>query len=60
MSDIKIGIKLMQEPSKNIGEILIDFYENMIELEKDMQRSGKQAALIVMTINDVKDVIKVG
>jgi len=54
MSDIRIAIKQMQEPSKSIGEILIDFYENMKQLEKDEHRGGKQATLIVMTINDIE------
>jgi len=57
MSDIRIAVKQLDEPSKSIGEALLDFYETMKGLEKDEHRGGKQATKIVMTINDIKDVV---
>jgi len=56
MSDIKIAVKQLPEPSKKIGEILIEFYETMKMLENDKHRGGKQATKIVMTINDIEGV----
>lgn len=57
MSDIRITIEHLQEPSKSIGKILIDFYETMKRLEKDEHhRGGKQANKIVMTICDIEKV----
>ena len=58
MSDIRIAIKQLDEPSKTIGEILIDFYETMKRLENDEHRGGKQATKIVMTISDIEKLIK--
>ena len=54
MSDIRIAIKQIEEPSKSIGEILIEFYETMKQLEKDEYKDGKQATKIVMAINDIE------
>ena len=48
------AIKQLEEPSKSIGEILIEFYETMKQLEKDEHRGGKQATKLVMTINDIE------
>jgi len=53
MSDIRLSIRQLEEPSKSIGEILIDFYETMKNLEKDGKKR-EQATKIVMTINDVE------
>lgn len=55
MSDIRQSIKQLEEPSKIIGEILLEFYETMKALEKDKQKGGKQATKIVMTINDIEN-----
>lgn len=52
MSDLKQGISLLNEPSKTIGTMLVEFYEDMKALESDKYRAGKQATLVVMTIND--------
>jgi hypothetical protein len=58
MSDIRQSIPQLEEPAKSIGEILIEFYETMKQLEKDEHRGGKQATKIVMTINDIEQLIK--
>lgn len=58
MSDIRIAIAQLEEPSKSIGEILIGFYEDMKQLEKDEHRAGKQATTIVMAINDIEKITK--
>jgi uncharacterized protein YoxC len=57
MSDIRQSVELIEEPDKSIGKILIEFYQTMKGLESDMHRGGKQATKIVMTINDIKDII---
>jgi len=57
--NIKKAINKMEEPSKRIVEILVDFYETMKHLEKDENRKGKQATKIVMTINDIEKLFKV-
>lgn len=57
MTDIRTSIQQLDEPSKSIGEILIEFYETMKRLEKDEHRGGKQATKIVMTINDLEKII---
>lgn len=44
--------------AKEIGEILIEFYETMKALENDEHRGGKQATKIMMTINDLEKLIK--
>ena len=58
MSDVRIGINELSSPSKEIGIILMDFYDNMKTLETDEHRGGKQATLIVMTINDIEELNK--
>ena len=58
MSDIRISIQGLEEPSKSIGNALIEFYETMKSLEKDEHRGGKQATKIVMTINDIEEIFK--
>lgn len=57
MSDIRIAINQLEEPSQSIGKILIEFYETMKALEKDMHKGGKQATKIVMTISDLEKLI---
>lgn len=57
MSDIRNGIRTLTEPSKSIGEALIEFYETMKALESDTERGGKQATKIVMTINDIEKLL---
>ena len=57
MSNIKIAINQFDEPSKNIGNILIEFYETMKKLDNDQHKGGKQATKIVMTINDILESI---
>lgn len=53
MSDIRMALEGVDDPQKSIGKILIDFYENMKDLERDPHRGGKQATLIIMTMNDI-------
>jgi hypothetical protein len=55
MSNIRTAIQQMEDPSKSIGEILIEFYETMKHLENDEHKGGKQATKIVMTINDIEN-----
>ena len=55
MSNIRIAIEQLEEPSKSIGKILIEFYETMKRLENDKEVDGKQATLIVMTMNDIEN-----
>jgi hypothetical protein len=55
MSDIRIGIEQLEEPSKSIGKILIEFYETMKRLENDKEAGGKQATLIVMTMDEIEN-----
>ena len=57
MSDIRFAISQLGEPEKSIGNILIEFYQIMKNLEKDPERGGKQATKIVMSINEIKDLI---
>lgn len=57
MSNIKIAINQFDEPSKSIGNILIEFYETMKKLDNDQHKGGKQATKIVMTINDILESI---
>lgn len=57
MSNIKQAIEQLEEPSKSIGNILIEFYETMIELEDFKLKTEMQATKIVMTINHIKHVI---
>lgn len=54
MSDIRVSINQLNEPSKSIGKTLIEFYETMKELENDANRGGKQATKIVMTISEIE------
>ena len=58
MSDIRHAIPHLHEPDKTIVQSLVDFYREMKALEKDPQRGGKQATLIVMTLNDIKRATK--
>jgi hypothetical protein len=52
MSSLKQALQQLPEPTKEIGNMLIEFYETMKALEKDAERGVKQATKIVMTIND--------
>ncbi len=54
MSNTKQTRNPLTELSKSIGKILIEFYDTMKLLEKDEHRGGKQATIIVMTINDIE------
>lgn len=58
MSDIRIAIKQLPEPRKSIGEILIEFYQTMKQLETDTHRGGKQATKIIMAISDLENLIE--
>jgi len=58
MSNIKKGLSQAKEPIKSAGFSLIDFYESMKKLENDKEKGGKQATLIVMTINDIEHIIE--
>jgi hypothetical protein len=43
---------------KKIGIILVEFYEHMKAQEKiGVEKGGKQATIIVMAINDIKEII---
>jgi ribosomal protein S20 len=58
MSDIRTAIQQMTEPNKSVGEILMEFYDTMKQLEKDKEHGqGKQAVKIVMTMNDINYLI---
>jgi hypothetical protein len=52
MSSLKQVLQQLPEPTKEIGNMLIEFYDTMKALEKDAERGGKQATKIVMTISD--------
>lgn len=54
MSDIKKALTLAGGEDEKIGNILIEFYEDMRKLEKDPERGGQQATLIIMTIQQLK------
>jgi len=58
MGDIRIAIAQMAEPQKSLYTTLLEYYEYMKKLEKDEARGGKQATLIVMTVNDIEDIFK--
>lgn len=58
MSNIKLVIEKLPTPKKEIGKILIDFYETMKGLEIDKERGGKQATKIVMTISDLEKLLR--
>jgi hypothetical protein len=48
----------MDQLDKEIGQILIEFYDTMKQLENDFARHGKQATKLIMTINDLKELIE--
>jgi hypothetical protein len=54
MSSIKYALQQCDEQTKTLGLLLIEFYENMKLLENDIEKGGKQAVLIIMSINDIK------
>jgi cell division protein ZapA (FtsZ GTPase activity inhibitor) len=58
MSNIRLYVQILEEPSKSIANILIEFYDTMKELEKYKDKGGMQATKIVMTINDIEDLLK--
>lgn len=58
MADILIAIAQLEEPARSIGLALDEFYDRMKALEKDPARGGKQATLIVMTMNDIEHIIR--
>lgn len=58
MADIRIGLQGIAEPDRSIGLILDEFYRNMKALDFDPHRGGKQATLIIMTMNDILDAVK--
>jgi hypothetical protein len=57
MSDIRIVISQLEEPSKTIGKTLIDFYETMKSLERHESKGGMQATKIVMTIGEIENIV---
>lgn len=57
MSNIKEGLKFINEPDKSIGLTIISFYEDMKKLEKDEYKGSKQAVAIIMCINDLKSIL---
>jgi len=38
---------------KKVGEIIINYYDTMKKLEKEPDADGKQATVIIMTVNDI-------
>lgn len=58
MSNLKQALQQLPEPTKKIGNMLIEFYETMKALEKDAERGGKQGTKIVMTISDFETFYK--
>ena len=58
MSDIQIGIRQIEPPAREIGLALIKFLDTIKGLEKSAERGGKQATKIVMTMNDIMDIVK--
>jgi len=52
MSSLQQALQQLPEPTKEIGNMLIEFYETMKSLEKDAERGGKQATKVIMTISD--------
>lgn len=58
MGNIKDLIPHMVGIDGEITQALIDFYEYMKELENDPERGGKQATLIVMVVEDLKDIFE--
>lgn len=57
MSRIEDSMKGLEEPDKGIGLLLMAFYEGMQNLEKDENRGGMQATFIIMTMNDMKNIM---
>ena len=52
MSSLHLALQQLPEPTKTIGNMLIEFYDTMKALEKDAERGGKQATKVIMTISD--------
>jgi hypothetical protein len=57
MSNIRFSIEQLNEPSKSISTVLINFYEQMKSLENDVDKDGLQATLIIMCANDIESII---
>lgn len=60
MSEITQLLKLLPDPQKSLGEILVQYYDTMKMLERCKDRGGKQATKIVMTMNDIENLYKNG
>lgn len=58
MRNIEQAIPMLTDPDKSIGLILLEFYDTMKSLQKHEHRGGLQATKIVMTINDIKELIQ--
>lgn len=57
MGDIRYVIPHLPEPDKTIAMTLIDFYEQMKDLDNfadPNERDGKKATALIMAINDIK------
>ena len=52
MSSLHLALQQLPEPTKTIGNMLIEYYDTMKVLEKDAERGGKQATKVIMTISD--------
>lgn len=59
MSSLNEAIQGMEEPSRSIIKTLVEFYDNMKELETDPDKEGKQAVAVVMAMNDIETVLDV-
>ena len=58
MSDTeKQRVSGLPELTKKIGITLNDFYRSMKALESDGQKEGKQATLLLMSINDIEEIV---
>lgn len=58
MSNIKKSINQFEEPAMGMVDILINFYNTMKQFELSDNKVGKQALLIVITVNDIEKIIK--
>ena len=56
MSNIRDGLLQWKDPDKSIGLLLLDFYNDMKDLEEEDQAKAKQAVRVVMAINDIKKI----
>lgn len=56
--EIHENIATLYKSDKQIGLALIEFYETMRALEYDPERSDKQVTKTIMTINELKEILR--